>query len=190
MIITPETLVDKELSTCNELLQLDIRLHVRKPSWSFDQTKEYLTQLDSQCYSKISLHQHHELVNEMDLGGIHWKSNQQVISSGQMINSKSFHSFKEIRDESHTLAYGFLSPIYDSISKDNYQSQFDLNELKEEFEKGTPFPIYALGGVTLDDLATLRAIGFKGAVLLGSFWIDGEYERHLNLLKHITHGNC
>ncbi|PIB35218.1 hypothetical protein BFP72_07315 [Reichenbachiella sp. 5M10] len=183
VIITPETLVDHEIATCNELLHRDVRLHVRKPTWSFDEVKKYIEQIDSKHYQKISLHQAHPLVDEMNLGGIHQKSQDDGPINPSKVYSKSFHSLRDISRTRADLNYGFLSPIYDSISKQNYLSHFDLDKLQSELRRIKSFPLYALGGVMIDHHTELEDIGFDGMVLLGSFWKHHDIESRLHYLN-------
>ncbi|MBU2916262.1 MULTISPECIES: thiamine phosphate synthase [Reichenbachiella] len=189
VIITPETLVDQELETCNELLQHDVRLHIRKPHGSKDELTRYLDQIDPLHYEKISLHQHHSLVEELKLGGKHWKSDQIIDNQCLTIRSKSFHNWEDLVQETAAIDYGFLSPIYDSISKRGYTSGFDETKLKKWVTHSKPFPVYALGGVTFDKLEALQDLGFDGAALLGAFWNLSDIKLRLKTLKQITHGN-
>lgn len=189
VIITPETLVEHELEICNRILEFPIRLHIRKPHFTQDDQKKYLDQLNPGYFNKLSLHQFHELASVYSLGGLHWKSNA-TVNQSFTIRSKSFHSIEEIEYETEALTYGFLSPIFDSISKEGYQSAFDHTILADQITKGLPFPVYALGGVTWEFLENLENMGFDGAALLGSFWLMKDDKKRFELLKQITNGNC
>ena len=81
----------------------------------------------------------------------------------------SAHSISEVKDLVFDTDYVFLSPIFDSISKENYQSNFDLIELKEDL-KNVNDKIIALGGVTLSNVVDLKTAGFDGYAQLGDFW--------------------
>lgn len=189
MIITPETLVEHELETCNQILELPIRLHVRKPHISIDDLRKYLDQIDPKFHKKLSLHQHHMLVEEYPEVGLHWKSNQKV-NQEKSNRSKSFHSWREIEKENSKLDYGFLSPIFDSITKNGYKAVFDHSALQRKLsETKHTFPIYALGGVHWDNIERIEAMGFAGIAILGAFWNMNDHKRRFKLLKHITHGN-
>lgn len=73
--------------------------------------------------------------------------------------------------------YCLLSPIYPSISKPGYGGGYsgsaaafpDRQQLADALA-GARYPVLALGGVTPDRFAELAAMGFAGAVLLGSIW--------------------
>ena len=49
------------------------RLHVRKPDQSKEQHIEYLRRIPAAFYDRIVLHDFHELADEFDLGGIHYR---------------------------------------------------------------------------------------------------------------------
>ncbi|SMD31699.1 thiamine-phosphate pyrophosphorylase [Reichenbachiella faecimaris] len=184
IVITPEAQAKGEIETCNLLLQSNIeRLHVRKPFASAESLKDYVEQLDSRYYSKISLHSHHELVDEMELGGKHFKSNQEV--NAKSLASKSFHSFDEIENESTPLSYGFLSPIFESISKVCYAGEFDQMELKKWLRRFNRFPVYALGGMTADKTHVVRDMGFEGMALLGDLWSDSIVSKRIEKVASV-----
>ena len=72
--------------------------------------------------------------------------------------------------------YLFLSPIFASISKTDYPSHFDLNELRElGRQKVIDRKVMALGGIDIDQIPQMRDCGFGGVVILGAFW------QHFNL---------
>ena len=67
--------------------------------------------------------------------------------------------------------YLFLSPIYDSISKDSYPSHFSPAQLREMADrKIIDKKVMALGGIDLDRIAQMRDYGFGGVVILGAIW--------------------
>ena len=72
-----------------------------------------------------------------------------------------------------TSDYLFLSPIFDSISKEGYRSAFTPAVLREAAARGLLGErVAALGGVRPELLPTLRDLGFGGAALLGCIWRD------------------
>ncbi|WP_404818013.1 thiamine phosphate synthase [Reichenbachiella ulvae] len=120
--------------------------------------------------------------------GLHWKSHQKVNQSASL-RSKSFHSIEEINEEDAKLDYAFLSPIFNSISKQGYKAAFDVSILGEALNMKHPFPIYALGGIDWNNFKQAQEMGFAGFAMLGAFWNMNDNERRFKLLKQITHGN-
>lgn len=181
-MITPEHDVKNEIETCQALLANGIHgLHVRKPGWDKDRLKGYVEKLGTESRNMIRLHEHHECVSEMNLGGKHYKGDQPIIAD-QVPSSKSFHTMEEVQNADLRLDYCFLSPVFNSISKIGYQSAFDLNELSKGL-RGHKVPVYALGGVTPDKISELRSTGFDGVVLMGAIWKENELSDRLKVVE-------
>ncbi len=69
----------------------------------------------------------------------------------------------------------FLSPVFDSISKEGYASAFDLAEAQGFLQKLAKRPghrpsVLALGGIESGNIAAVQQAGFAGAAVLGSVW--------------------
>ena len=85
--------------------------------------------------------------------------------------SRSCHSLEEISDNLAVCDYLFLSPIFDSISKQGYGAAFDRKELEQAAARQLlQDKVYALGGVCAENIGTLLQIGFHGAAVLGDLW--------------------
>lgn len=173
IIITSPVPVAGEASILCALAESNIwRIHLRKPDWTIEQTRNLLRQLPDWALQKISLHDHHELARDHAVGGIHLnRRNRVVIANYEGLISCSCHSLEEVKRSKSQCDYHFLSPIYDSISKKGLLSHFSKEELSKASEAGIIDECtFALGGVTLDKLPELQAIGFGGAAILGEFW--------------------
>ena len=98
------------------------------------------------------------------------------------IISTSFHSTKEIKASRRKYQYAFLSPIFDSISKQKYKSNFDLEKL-ERFLKSNSKNLIALGGINETTIVSAKTLGFSGAASLGYIWKSKEPESKFKKLK-------
>lgn len=85
--------------------------------------------------------------------------------------STSFHSLQQLHGGwGPALRYAFLSPIFDSISKEGYAAaDFDRGQLRVTLA-ACSFPVVALGGITVAKLPEAKALGFAGAAVIGSVW--------------------
>lgn len=84
--------------------------------------------------------------------------------------STSLHSLQDVRQDWQNLDYAFLSPVFDSISKEGYNAAcFHSQELSNALQHAQ-MPVYALGGVSVDKVHAVRAMGFQGIGLLGAVW--------------------
>ena len=81
-----------------------------------------------------------------------------------------------------------MSPIYDSISKDNYHSAFTAEELRQaQKSKIVDGKVMALGGIDADNILEVKDFGFGGAALLGDVWNKFDAcsdENYLALINH------
>jgi thiamine-phosphate pyrophosphorylase len=79
--------------------------------------------------------------------------------------------------------YCFISPLFDSLSKPGYKGHTSLqSEVKD-----VPFPVYALGGITIHTVTALKGGGFKGVAAIGAIWQNNPLEQYLRL-KEACHG--
>ena len=167
------------------------RVHVRKPAAGSDSIARLLEHIPAALYSRISLHDHHELAARFGVGGVHLNSRNPSVPDGfgGMV-SRSCHSIAELSQYSSVCDYMFLSPIFDSISKSGYTSRFSLEEIRRRIVAGSDVAtarmdvmssdgncrsvdwgrVFALGGVCPDNIRLLEETGFGGAAVLGCIW--------------------
>ncbi|HEX8656600.1 MAG TPA: thiamine phosphate synthase, partial [Hymenobacter sp.] len=93
--------------------------------------------------------------------------------------STSFHSLAEISQHRRRYDYVFLSPIFNSLSKQGYEAAFDLAKvaatLRQLQQRASSGPqVIALGGIEGHRLAAVRRAGFAGAAVLGAVWQQAD----------------
>lgn len=148
-------------------------IHLRRPLSSEGHISDVLSALSPEQLNRVTLHDYHHLANEFNCGGIHLNSHHPDIPDNLRNNiriSKSCHTIDELTSVSPDIGYTYLtlSPIYDSISKIGYKSQFDFNNLSKIIPE-CKIPIIALGGITPDKITQVTTLGFSGAAMLGFF---------------------
>lgn len=167
------------------------RVHVRKPAAGSDSIVRLLEHIPAALYSRISLHDHHELAARFGVGGVHLNSRNPSVPAGfGGLVSRSCHSMEELSEYGSVCDYMFLSPIFDSISKSGYASRFSLEEIRRRIAAGSDVAtarmdvmssdgncrfvdwgrVFALGGVCPDNIRLLEEAGFGGAAVLGYLW--------------------
>ncbi|MCK5741722.1 MAG: thiamine phosphate synthase [Chlorobi bacterium] len=102
--------------------------------------------------------------------------------------SCSTHSFDEIDDLGHDFDYVFLSPIFDSISKLGYLSNFDEPSLSA-YLKTSGRNIVALGGIDSVTASKCADMGFCGVASLGYIWnpaLNGDSDKSIDNFKSLT----
>src|ERR1700746_3780497 len=134
VISNPTDLINEQEIVCS-LFEAGLEcFHVRKPAFSKEGIQKYIRRFSSIHQNKIFIHD----------------------------EFLKFHSIEEMEKNNKKYEYAFLSPVFDSISKEGYKSKFDLNELKSSllFRKETKGEVYALGGIDEDKIEIINELGF------------------------------
>lgn len=174
VITTPEWL-DDEAFYCHSLFSNGLQtLHLRKPNATEEEMARFIEKIEP-CYrQRIVLHSHYGLVKKYGLKGVHLKMSSidhfsEYATCGTV--SVSCHSYEEILSLPFTPAYTFLSPVFESVSKVGYSSDyqfFDRAKLEEAHRKG--IDVIALGGITEKNIYQCQNFGFDGVAVIGSVW--------------------
>lgn len=182
IVITNPEEIDQEAFKIICLLESGVSgVHIRKPNASLREVKNLIEEIPYSLRSKLQLHGHFELLNEMNLGGAHLNHRNPNPPSTALSLSKSCHSLSEL-SEIEEFKYVTLSPIFNSISKKDYKSKFNLQEIeKTGVLRGKN--VIALGGITPQSFGMLKRIGFTGAALLGFVW-QNDFNKVIESIKN------
>lgn len=176
ILIAPENDIPNEIEILNQLFEEGLLYyHFRKPSKNYEEHVAYLNQIDKNYHNRIVVHDHHELINEFNLKGIHFQEQKRIdhIDNpseyfknlnmyGKTISS-SFHEPAVLKDCYFEFDYHLLSPVFSSISKEGYEGRgFDVNHINKT--------IIGMGGITTETIAQTIELGFKGIGVLGGVW--------------------
>lgn len=168
--------------------------HLRKWEYSTRQMANYIERIAEPFRQYVVLHSHFDLIDEYGLRGAHFtkrdtyeeylRSKGQVYSFGDPPRfdhlSFSLHSISEIKRTPAIYNYIFLSPIFDSISNQGYNSKFHIHDLKSFLSQKANRPeIIALGGVNDRVVTNVFETGFDGMALLGYIWTSFERDRDI-----------
>ncbi|HIU38903.1 MAG TPA: thiamine phosphate synthase [Candidatus Limisoma intestinavium] len=164
--------IDESCRICNLIDAGFDYVHIRKPALQKNEMQQFIESIPTRYYNRLKLHDHFDLADKYDLAGIHLNSRNRTAPTGfQKHVSKSCHAIEELRDIDR-FEYVFLSPIFDSISKQGYKARFSKNEL-ENSSNLISEKVMALGGVADKHIPYLQKIGFGGCALLGYLpWAD------------------
>lgn len=187
VVTSPEFLPD-EAHVLSELFAHGLdRLHLRKPTASESQLGKLLGELPPDCRARISLHDGFSLQKAYGLGGVHLNGRNPLPPTGfDGLVSRSCHSLDEVRKWRSHCDYLFLSPIFDSISKEGYMARFTPEELESAARDGLiDHRVIALGGVSADRIDAVRRLGFGGVAVLGDLW--GRYQAPADLPRLLRH---
>ena len=150
----------------NECKDVACRVHIK--------IRNLLNELSSEERNKIIIHDYHELYEEFSLKGIHINKNVTCLPKDyQGFKTRSCHSLEEVKLYKNDFDYVFLSPIFDSISKQGYKSAFTEEVLRTASREGIiDEKVVALGGVTFEKIPYLEELHFGGAAMMGGAFIS------------------
>lgn len=185
--ITCDAAFDGEAEAFGALFEAGLELlHFRKPRADEAETRRVLRQIDGRFRDRVVLHDRFELAPEFGLRGIHLNGrnpdrppflaraaaapdakNMKVFSV-----SRSCHSIEELEAAfGGGYDYMFLSPVFDSISKQGYGRAFTERQLSCARTKGViNGRVVALGGIDVATIPVVAGYGFGGAAVLGALW--------------------
>ncbi|MFT3751592.1 MAG: thiamine phosphate synthase [Paludibacter sp.] len=175
ILITNPYSVPCEMEIINALFEEGLEvLHVRKPDFRKDQLSEFISKIDEQFHSRIMIHSHYELLDSFRIKGIHFTEKTKHLLADfdyvQYTKSIAVHNLDELKSVRSTIDYVLLSPLFPSISKEGYSKQWNFEELKAGLAAKRNYNIVALGGITLENVKTVKELGFDDFALLGSIW--------------------
>jgi thiamine-phosphate pyrophosphorylase len=195
-VITTEQIFPDEAFVLNDLFLEGMPvLHLRKPAATAADLENLLDRVRPEFLDRIVLHDHFELLSSYPLRGVHLNSRHPKCPAFAVASvSRSCHSIPEVESSLETCKYVFLSPIFDSISKNGYRRAFSHEELLLLKSQGViNEKVIALGGIEETLIPLVAHYGFGGVAVLGSLWgsfpsdKDREFliKRFLNL-KSVT----
>ena len=86
----------------------------------------------------------------------------------------------------------FLHNIFNSVSSPEEKSDFTMQQLEQAADKGLiDKKVYAMGGMTLDNIRIAKDLGFGGVVIRGDLWNkfdihnQGDYKEIINYFEKI-----
>lgn len=168
--ITLPDAIDGEAAIIRRLLADGIDyVHLRKPHAGIDYCRLLLSELTLAQRSRVVIHDYITLYEEFALRGIHLSKNITHYYNGYHgSRTRSCHSLHEVAQYKDECDYLFLSPIFDSISKCGYTSNFSHEELLSASKEGIiDNRVIALGGITPDKIPYLASLHFGGVAMSG-----------------------
>lgn len=184
--ITPELTMPDEAWRITHLVDAGFdAVHLRKPDSDSSAMRRYVDGLPKSIACRLTMHYFHDVAADTGIAGVHLSKRSPHAPEGwKGTTSRSCHSLQEVA-ESRELDYVFLSPVFDSISKQGYASHFSEEQLRGHVDA----KVMALGGVTADKIPWLADVGFGGCAFLGYlFGVDAEEFRR-RVLKIIEQRN-
>lgn len=178
VVVSPEALDPRERTVLAGLFAAGLeRYHVRKPAVSVGALGDWLQTLPADWRPRLVLHTHHPLVDQLQLGGRHYREGDSLPSSrAPSFASRSCHDLGALRSTLGRFDAVFLSPVFPSLSKPGHAPDARLNPadiaailaVRTTAERRTA--VIALGGITPATARQARDLGFDGVAALGAIW--------------------
>ena len=164
-------------------------LHLFKPGSSPMYAERLLTLLPEDYLRKITVHDHYYLKQEYDLAGIHIDNQLAPVPDrykGKFSRTcTDLSMLKEIKRKSN---YVFLKNIFDCIEFKDEKSSFNLQQLENAAKAGLiDKKVYALGGMSLENLKIAKELGFGGVVICGDLWNRFDIHNERDFKELILH---
>ena len=166
-------------------------LHLYKPNSSPLYVERLLTLLPENVHRLITVHEHFYLKNEFDLAGIHIDQPSGSIPDGYKGRvTRSCQQLDLLKETKKNAKYVFLNNIFNGIEFQDKVSTFTMPQLEEASRRGLiDKHIYAMGGMTIDNIKMAKDLGFGGVVICGDLWTRFDIHHQLDykdLINHFT----
>ena len=164
-------------------------LHLFKPGSSPMYSERLLTLLPEDYYRKITVHDHFYLKQEYDLAGIHLDNPTDNLPDGYKGKfSRTCTDLSQLKEMKKKSQYVFLKNIFDCIEFKEEKSSVSLQQLELAAGNGLiDKKVYALGGMSLENIKIAKALGFGGVVICGDLWNRFDIHNEKDYKELIAH---
>ena len=190
VIMTKSTFFVEEDKILSSLFDEGLdNLHLFKPGASPMFSERLLTLLPEDYYRKITVHDHYYLKQEYDLAGIHIDNPSAPLLEGYKGKySRTCTDLLQLKEMKKKSQYVFLKNIFDCIEFKDERSSFSLNQLELAAKEGLiDKKVYALGGMSLENVKIAKALGFGGIVICGDLWNRFDIHNERDYKEVINH---
>jgi len=167
--------------------------HLRKPEADEQSMRQLIEAIPAVYHSRIVMHGFFHLMSAYDIHRWHYREEhrQKMERAGTLLEghppkrifSTSVHDLQTLQQLPSLFAYTFFSPVFDSISKQQYKgvagNDFYLNNEQKAVR------VIALGGIDEGNVSKVTAMNFDGAAVLGAIW--KEPDKAVENYKKIKH---
>jgi len=194
IVITNPFFIEDEIDILHSLLEEGLSLlHIRKPDFSELEMTQFLNQIKLEFRANLVLHNHHDLAEDFGICSFHFSEKERKSLNDFPARfskpcrykfSTSTHSI-EAFNSLENFDYAFLSPVFKSISKENYSPEKNLfEEIKSRTNHKTK--MVALGGIDSQNIQEVLEKGFDDVALLGSIWKNENPLKQFKLCQKIV----
>ncbi|MCR5130251.1 MAG: thiamine phosphate synthase [Prevotella sp.] len=164
-------------------------LHLFKPYSSPMYSERLLTLLPEETHRRITVHDHFYLKSEYSLAGIHLDNMDTELPQGYKGRvSRSCTKIDRLKELKKKSEYVFLKNIFDCIEFKDEKSNFTMQELEDAASHNLiDKHVYALGGMSLENIRIARELGFGGVVVCGDLWNRFDIHNETDYKELVAH---
>jgi thiamine-phosphate pyrophosphorylase len=198
VIITPSTNVPDETSLVTKMFEAGLTiLHLRKPRFSTNQMKEYISDIPDHFHNRIVIHSHHTVALKFKLKGVHfssthlnkkklkyWFIRQRIkLSFGKISKSRSYSRLQQVYNkEQYKFDYFLIGTMFHNLTGKYYSGFYEdgvVAAIKNADKK-----FIARGGTGLNEIKKCADLGFYGIGMNSYIWnSDLPYENFKKVLQ-------
>lgn len=193
VVITNPFLVEDEIDILHSFFEEGLSLlHIRKPDYSELEIAQFIHEIKLCFRGNLVLHNHQQLAEDFGIERFHFSEKERSnldqraarFSKPCRSKSTSTHSIEDFNSLKN-FDYAFLSPVFASISKENYFPNKDLfSAIKSRRNHETK--MVALGGIDAENIQEVLEKGFDDIALLGSIWENENPLKQFKLCQKIA----
>jgi thiamine-phosphate pyrophosphorylase len=178
VVISHATMLPGEAPIIQTLFEEGLEcFHLRKPDADEQAVRQLIEAIPAVYHNRIAMHGFFHLVEEYDMHRWHFREEHRASTTLETlvslkdkgnILSTSVHDLQTLQGLPALFSYTFFSPVFDSISKQQYKGFAGDDFYIRDEQK--PVRVIALGGIDAENIEKVMAMNFDGAALLGSLW--------------------
>lgn len=200
VVISHAAILPEEALIIQQLFEEGMeRFHLRKPESDESSVRQLLDTIPAVFHPRIALHGFHHLKEEYDIRRLHFTEQHRHATNETMLKqlkdkgyvlSTSVHDLQTSQNLPPLFSYAFFSPVFDSISKQQYTGVAGEGFYIRDEQKAVP--VIALGGIDAGNIRTVAAMNFDGAAVLGALWNEpaNAVDNFKKICNHHDHTYC
>lgn len=198
VVISHATMLPGEAPIIQTLFEEGLEcFHLRKPDADEQAVRQLIEAIPAVYHNRIAMHGFFHLVEEYDMHRLHFREEHRAATTLEAlvslkdkgnILSTSVHDLQTLQKLPALFSYTFFSPVFDSISKQQYKGFAGDDFYIRDEQK--PVRVIALGGIDAGNIQSVMAMNFDGAALLGSLWNEpGKAVEKYRVVRQLADGS-
>jgi thiamine-phosphate pyrophosphorylase len=193
IVISNATMLPGEASIIQQLFAEGLEVfHLRKPNADEQAVRQLIEAIPAEYHDRIVMHGFFHLMEAYGIHRWHFREEHRKATDEETLVqlkekgytlSTSVHDMADVQSLLPHFSYTFFSPVFDSISKQQYSGVAGDDFYLEDEQKAVP--VIALGGIDAGNISKVAAMNFDGAALLGTIW--NEPAKAVEHFKKINH---